>query len=159
MAVALPSFPAEYRRRFIEAGLWQDRTLYDYFRETVDRVPKHVALVAGARRITFAEWDAESERVAAGLVRLGLRRRDVVTVQLPNWPEMCVLQVALARIGAIIQPMHMVYRQREMSSMLRFCESRAVFTPQTYKDFDHAATVAALRDELPDLELDRKSVV
>jgi len=153
MRTPLPSFPPAYRRRFVEAGLWLDRTLYDYFRETVGRFPDRVALVAGERRITFGEWDAEAERVAAGLVRCGIGHRDVVTVQLPNWPEMCVLQVALARIGAIIQPMHMVYRQREMASMLRFCESRAVVTAQTYKGFDHAAAVAALRGELPALEL------
>lgn len=153
MSVRLPRFPAEYRRRFVEAGLWLDRTLYDYFRETVERLPDRVALVAGERRITFAEWDAEAERVASALVARGIGRGDVVTVQLPNWPEMCVLQVALARIGAIIQPMHMVYREREMASMLRFCESRAVFTPQAYKDFDHAAAVAALRSDLPDLAL------
>ncbi len=153
MRQPLPSFPADYRQRFVDAGLWLDRTLYDYFRETVGRLAERTALVADARRITFGEWDAEAERVAAGLVRCGLGRGDVDGVQLPNWPEMCVLQVALARIGAIIQPMHMVYRQREMASMLRFCESRAVITPQTYKGFDHAAALGALRGELPDLEL------
>jgi acyl-CoA synthetase (AMP-forming)/AMP-acid ligase II len=148
----LPSFSPEYRRRFVEAGLWLDRTLYDYFAETVARVPDSTAIVAGERRITFAQWSDEAERLAAGLVRLGLRKGDMVTVQLPNWPEMCVLQVALARIGAVIQPMHMVYRRREMSSMLRFCDSRAVFTPHSYQGFDYADTVAGLRDELPDLD-------
>lgn len=148
----LPGFSPEYRQRFVDAGLWLDRTLYDYFAETVRRVPDRTAIVAGERRITFAQWSDEVDRLAAGLVRLGLRKGDIVTVQLPNWPEMCVLQVALARIGAIIQPMHMVYRRREMSSMLRFCESRAVFTPHSYHGFDYADTVAGLRGDLPDLE-------
>jgi non-ribosomal peptide synthetase component E (peptide arylation enzyme) len=147
-----PTFSPDYRRRFIEAGLWLDRTLYDYFAETAGRFPDRVALVAGDRRITFASWADEVERVAAGLVRLGITKGDIVSVQLPNWPEMCVLQVALARIGAVIQPLHMVYRELEMRSMLRFCESRAVILPATYRGFDHAGAVAAMRDELPDLE-------
>ena len=147
-----PTFPPEYRRRFIEAGSWLDRTLYDYFVETVRHVPDQVAIVAGERRITFAAWADEAERLAAGLVRLGISKGDIVSVQLPNWPEMCMLQVALARIGAVIQPMHMVYRQREMASMLRFCESRAVFLPGTYRGFDYAGALAEIRGDLPDLD-------
>jgi non-ribosomal peptide synthetase component E (peptide arylation enzyme) len=126
-----PAFPPEYRRRFVEAGLWLDRTLYNYFAETVARLPDKVAIVAGERRITFAQWADEAERLAAGLVRLGLTTGDIVTVQLPNWPEMCMFQVALARIGAVIQPMHMVYR---------------------YRGFDYAAALAEIRDTLPTLE-------
>ncbi|MFI5394274.1 MAG: AMP-binding protein [Candidatus Binatia bacterium] len=146
------AFPPEYRQRFVDAGLWLDRTLYDYFAETVRRCPDTVAIVAGDRRISFAEWADEAERLAAGLVRLGITPGDVVSVQLPNWPEMCMLQVALARVGAIIQPMHIVYRQREMRSMLEFCESRAVFLPATYRDFDYAGALAEVRDDLPALE-------
>ena len=149
---AFPTFPPDYRRRFVEAGLWLDRTLYDYFSETVRNAPDRVALVAGERRITFADWADEAERLAAGLVRLGITKGDIVSVQLPNWPEMCMLQVALARIGAVIQPVHMVYRQREMASMLRFCESRAVILPATYRGFDYAGALAEIRNELPALE-------
>ncbi len=150
---SFPTFPPEYRQRFVDARLWLDRTLYDYFAETVRRAPDEVAIVAGDRRISFAAWADEAERLAAGLVRLGLRKGDIVSVQLPNWPEMCMLQVALARIGAVIQPMHMVYRQREMASMLRFCESRAVFLPAAYRGFDYARALAELCADLPALEI------
>ncbi len=150
---AFPPVDAADRARWTGAGLWLDRTLHDYFDETVARVPDRVAIVAGDRRITFAQWADEAARAAAGLVRLGIRPGDVVTVQLPNWPEMCVLQVALSRIGAVIQPMHMVYRQREMASMLRFCDSRAVVLATTYQGFDHAAALADIRNGLPDLAI------
>ena len=146
-----PTFPPEYRRRFVEAGLWLDRTLQGCFDETAQRMPDHVAIVAGERRITFADWADEARRVAAGLLRLGLRKGDIVTVQLPNWPELCVLQIALARIGAVIQPMHVVYREREMESMLRFCDSRAVILTGGYQGFEHAAAVAGMRARLPEL--------
>lgn len=146
-----PTFPQEYRRRFIEAGLWLDRTLQSCFDETAQRMPEHVAIVAGERRISFADWADEARRVAAGLVRLGVRKGDIVTVQLPNWPELCVLQIALARIGAVIQPMHMVYREREIESMLGFCDSRAVILAGSHQGFDHAAAVAGMRPRLPEL--------
>jgi len=148
---AFPVVDPADRARWTGAALWLDRTLHDYFDETVARMPDRVAIVAGERRITFAEWADEADRLAAGLVRLGIRTGDVVSVQLPNWPEMCVLQIALSRIGAVIQPMHMVYRRREMAAMLRFCDARAVVLATEYQGFDHAAALAGMRGELPDL--------
>jgi acyl-CoA synthetase (AMP-forming)/AMP-acid ligase II len=148
---AFPAVDPADRARWAGAGLWLDRTLHDYFDETVARVPERVALVAGERRITFRTWADEAERLAAGLARLGIGAGDVVTVQLPNWPEMCALQIALSRIGAVIQPMHMVYRRREMAAMLRFCDARAAVVATEYQGFDHAAALAGMRDELPDL--------
>lgn len=148
---SLPQFSPEYRERFVSQGLWLDRTLHDYFAEAVKKAPEQVAIIEGERRVTYAEWDALARRAAAGLVRLGLGKGDIVTVQLPNWIEMCVMQIALSRIGAIIQPMHTVYREREMASMLEFCNSRAVILPEEYGGFAHAAAAVAMRPDLPDL--------
>lgn len=148
-----PTFPPEYRERFVSKGLWLDRTLHDYFDETVERLPDSVALVEGDNCVTFARWQEDAARLAAGLMRLGIGAGDIVSVQLPNWYEMCLLQIALSRIGAVIQPMHMVYRQREIESMLRFCDSRAVIVPAEYRGFDYAAAVREVRGALPDLEV------
>ncbi|MDG2303514.1 MAG: AMP-binding protein [Candidatus Binatia bacterium] len=149
---AFPQFSPEYRERFVSQELWLDRTLHDYFAEAVEKAPDQVALIEGDRRVTFSQWDAMAERAAAGLTRLGLGKGDIVTVQLPNWIEMCVSQIALSRIGAVIQPMHTVYREREMASMLEFCNSRAILLPQEYAGFAHADAAVALQPELPQLD-------
>ncbi len=147
-----PSFPADYRERFVSSGLWLDRTLHDYFDETVARLPDSIALVEGDRRVSFKGWQEDAARLAAGLMKLGIGKGDIVSVQLPNWYEMCLLQIALSRIGAVIQPMHMVYRQREIESMLRFCDSTAVVVPGEYRGFDYSGAVNDVRSELPDLK-------
>ena len=110
-------------------------------------------MVDGDRRTSFAQWQEDAARVAGGLLKLGIRPGDIVSVQLPNWYEMCLLQIALSRIGAVIQPMHMVYRQREIHSMLHFCDSRAVIVPADYRGFDYTAAVSEGRGDLPDLDL------
>jgi acyl-coenzyme A synthetase/AMP-(fatty) acid ligase len=56
------------------------------------------------RALTFAEYKAEAERAAAGLGRLGIGAGDVVSWQLPTWPESIVLVAALSRLGAIQNP-------------------------------------------------------
>ncbi len=148
-----PTFPPDYRERFVSKGLWLDRTLHDYFDETVARIPDSIALVEGDKRISFARWQEAAARLASGLMKLGIGKGDIVSVQLPNWYEMCLLQIALSRIGAVIQPMHMVYRQREIQSMLGFCDSRAVVIASEYRGFDYAGAVASARGELPDLDV------
>ncbi len=148
-----PTFPSDYRERFVSRALWLDRTLHDYFDETVERLPDAIALVEGDKRISFEQWQEDVARLAAGLMKQGIGKGDIVSVQLPNWYEMCLLQIALSRIGAVIQPMHMVYRRREIQSMLGFCDSKAAVVTGEYRGFDYASAVEAARPELPDLEV------
>jgi acyl-CoA synthetase (AMP-forming)/AMP-acid ligase II len=60
-------------------------------------------------------------------------------VQLPNWAEFCLLQIALSRIGAVIQPMHMVFGERELANLLNFNETDAVVVCGQFRDKDYAA--------------------
>ena len=85
--------------------------------------PDDVALITKDRRLSFREFKESSDALAAGLLGAGVGRDDLVSVQLPNWLEFCFLQIALSRIGAVIQPSHLVYREREIRSLLSFCET------------------------------------
>ena len=145
--------PDEDRRRWSATGQWADRTLHDLFDETVAAKPDALAIVTKDRRITFAEFKAGADALAAGLLGAGIGAGDLVSVQLPNWPEFCFLQIALARIGAVICPVHTVYREREMRALLAFCESDAVVVPESIGDFTAADAVRSLRSELPRLRL------
>ena len=72
------------------AGLWRDRPLLSWFDEAVAEDPARMAIVdartnGAQRRITYGELNEVSRRIAANLVRMGVRRGDVVAFQLPNW--------------------------------------------------------------------------
>ncbi|MBS0612811.1 MAG: AMP-binding protein, partial [Proteobacteria bacterium] len=146
-----PRFSDEYGKRWRKAGLWLDITLHQGFDNTVAAQPDKVALITAERRFTLAEYKAESDALAAGLLGIGIGPNDIVAVQLPNWVEFCFLQIALSRIGAVIQPIHMVFREREVANLVSFCDSDAIVVPETYKDFNHAEMVRALRHKLPTL--------
>ena len=125
-----PTFSPEYRGRWVERGLWLDRTLQAYFDAAVSKAPKKEAIVFPNRdrkddemrpylsssrigddyRITFRDWSALSDALAVGLLAQGIGFEDIVSVQLPNWPEMCLLQIALARIGAVSEEAHARHR-------------------------------------------------
>ena len=69
-------------------------------------------------RYTYEELGKLVDRVALGLLELGLKKGDVVSFQLPNWNEFVILHYAITRIGAITNPLIPIYREREIAYMV-----------------------------------------
>src|SRR5437899_12435392 len=58
--------------------------LHDRLREAAREVPQKPALILGDRVVTYADLDAATDRVAAALVKRGVRKGDRVTLFMPN---------------------------------------------------------------------------
>jgi cyclohexanecarboxylate-CoA ligase len=152
--------PAQAARRdaMIKAGLWQDKTLLDYLDEVLASDAEKTALVVyrtdagGATRLTYRQFDALTTRLAAALAAHGVAKGDVVSFQLPNWWEFFALHVACLKIGAISNPLMVIFRERELRFMLKLAESRVLIVPRTFRGFDYEAMANILKAELPDLK-------
>ncbi len=153
-AVLLPS----RRASSVAQGLWHERTINDALDACLAATPDKVALTAvrgeGAqtRRFTYRELATLADRVAVGLSRMGVRKNDVVAMQLPNWWQFNVLYLACSRIGAVLNPMMPIFRERELTFMLGHGEAKVFVAPNVFRGFDHAGMARALRDKLPTLE-------
>jgi len=144
--------PEKLRKEFSEKGYWLNKTMGDFFDATVKKYPYKEAIICGDHRITFNEFADSADALASGLFNLGIGPKDLMSVQLPNWPEFCFFQVALGKVGAIMGPLHMVYRERELLSMLKFCESKAIVIPSEYKGFNHVKAIQEIWPQLPHLK-------
>jgi len=139
-------------RRYESEGLWANRALIDLFDEIVARTPQRVAIVGPeGSRTTYAELHAQANRVAAGFARRGIGAGDVVSLQLPNWPQFVAVHLACARLGAITNPLLPNYRAKELSWILAFARSKAVVITARYRGFDYLAMYREMRPRLPDL--------
>jgi len=98
------------------------------------------------RRVTFGECHAQAERVAAGLFALGIGEGTPVTWQLPTRIEAVVLSLALARLGAVQNPILPIYRGREVGAVLRQTGARWLVVPGVFRGFDYSAMARAVRD-------------
>lgn len=78
----------------------------DALREQAKSRPDKLLVWCGDDRITYADMDARSDRVAAGLTDLGVTKGDRVAFVVPNRPEMLELFFACAKIGAIQVPLN-----------------------------------------------------
>lgn len=144
-----PAFSKEYGDRFRQLGLWKDETLHGYFDKKVATHADHVVLITSEKKYTMREFQEESRALAAGLLNTGIEVGDIVAVQLSNWVEFCFLQIALSRIGAVIQPLHMVFGERELKNLCGFNETDAVIVCGQYRGKDYAAQ---MRNAIADFE-------
>jgi len=147
-----PRFSEEYEKRWTEGGNWAQSTLHDLFYEAAEEDPGAIALITSERRYSMAEFREASDALAAGLIGAGVEPGDLVSVQLPNWIEFCFLQIALSRIGAVIQPMHLVFREREMRNLLDFCETDYAVVPESFGDYGFADVLRGIKPELSRLK-------
>ena len=153
-AVLLPA----RRARMLAQGLWHDRTINDDLDACVAACPDKLALTAlqvesGAlQRFTYREMARMADRIAVGLSRLGVGRNDVVACQLPNWWQFTLTYLACSRIGAVMNPLMHIFRERELSFMLQHGEAKVLIAPRTFRGFDFEAMAAGLQPRLPGLE-------
>src|SRR5260370_24728295 len=146
------------RAHFREAGYWLDKTVDQLLTEAAANTPGKVAVVADradrdqARRFTYRELEALAERAASSLRKLWVGAGDVVTVQLPNWWEFVVTAFACSKIGAIMNPVMPILRERELLYILNFCEAKVFIVPKVYRGFDYSSMAEGMRGELPHLK-------
>ena len=150
--------PAERIEAMTQAGLWQDMTVLDYMDRALEERPDQVyitdrnGMTGRSTTLSYRQIDRISRRIAAGLAALGVERGDVVAVQLPNWWEFAALHLACVRIGAVTNPLMPIFRERELSFMLAFAETKVLFIPREFRNFQYAPMIESLRSDLPDLD-------
>jgi long-chain acyl-CoA synthetase len=93
-----------------------------------DRLGSQIALVHGERRLTHAELAEQVDRVAGGLVALGVEPGDNVLLILPNVPEFVLGFYAVARLGAGAVLLNVASKEHELTKAYEDCRPRAVIT-------------------------------
>ncbi len=130
-------------------SIWPQKTIIDYLNDAVTKHPNKVAIIDRKSRYTYQELSNMVNRVALGLQQLGVEKGDVVSLQLPNWNEFIILHYAITRLGAITNPLIPIYREREISYMVRAVESKVIIIPDTFRDFNYVKMYENLRHQWP----------
>ena len=127
---------APRRDRNVSAGHWRNQTINDALDACLRERPTQLALTAHRiesgelTRFNYAELARMADRMAVGLHKLGVRQHDVVSCQLPNWWQFTLLYLACARIGAVLNPLMPIFRERELGFMLGHGESKVMLCPR-----------------------------
>ncbi|SFR42936.1 AMP-binding protein [Litoreibacter janthinus] len=113
---------------------------------TAARLPDHEACIFPKQNIrwSYSKFSKQVDRLAAGLLDLGLGKGDRVGIWSPNRVEWLLTQFATARIGAILVCINPAYRQTELAYALEKVGCAALITAQSFKSSNYLEMIRAL---------------
>ncbi len=126
------------------------QTIGDYLDHICERFPDNEALVVRHQNVrwTYARFKREIDRLATGLLALGIQPGDRVSIWGPNSFEWALVQYATARIGAIMVCINPAYRLHELEYALNKVQSRAIVTAESFKTSEYLTMLQNLAPEL-----------
>ncbi|MBT4518600.1 MAG: AMP-binding protein [Halieaceae bacterium] len=126
------------------------QTIGECFDQTADRYPDREALVVKhqAIRWTYAQYRKQIDKLATGLLTLGIQPGDRVGIWAPNCYEWCVTQFATAKIGAIMVCINPAYRNYELEYALNKVQCRTIITAESFKTSNYLQMLVDLAPEL-----------
>ena len=133
-----------------------ETTIGEALSQAAQRWGAELALVSRhqALRWTWAELDAEVDRVATGLLDHGVVKGERVGIWAPNCAEWAVIQFATARIGAILVTINPAYRGSEVAYALDKVGCSVVICAPSFKSSDYVGMLRELGPEkLPQVRL------
>ncbi|WP_026941046.1 AMP-binding protein [Hellea balneolensis] len=127
-----------------------DMTIGQKLEEITKQNPNHPALIMPQQNIhwSYEKFNAQVDRLAAGLVRLGIGIGDRVGIWSPNRVEWVLTQFATAKIGAIMVCVNPAYRLFELEYVLNKVGCKALITAESFKTSMYLDMLLELAPEL-----------
>jgi acyl-CoA synthetase (AMP-forming)/AMP-acid ligase II len=136
---------------YTASGWWGSTTLWQLFEANVREHPDDEAVVdapdrAGfahgqPRRLSWAQLADQVDRLCSLLLACGLQRDEIVVSQMPNGFEQFVVYLSCARLGLVVSPVPIQYREHELTHILALTGAAAAvsFTRIGRSDGGHEA--------------------
>ena len=125
-------------------------TLGQLLDQTIARCGENDALVLADRdfRLTWYEFGEEVDRVAKGLMALGVQYGEKVAIWSTNVPHWIILMFATAKIGAVLLPLNVNYKSAEIDFALKQSNAENLFVIGGYRDCSYLGVLDSLIPEL-----------
>ncbi|MCK4326267.1 acyl--CoA ligase, partial [bacterium] len=102
--------------------------------DSSQRYPESMAVIYGKKKLSYGQLNEEANRLAHGLLQLGIKKGERVGILLGNCPEFIVSYFAVSKAGASIVPLNTMFKENELQFILRDSQSRAVLTSSPFRE-------------------------
>jgi acyl-CoA synthetase (AMP-forming)/AMP-acid ligase II len=114
-----------------------------FLQQLTDRFGPRTLIVLDDRRMSFAEADEQSARLARGLLSSGIGKGSRVGVLMPNGPDWLLAWLAATRIGAVLVPLNTFFQTRELAWILRHADVQSLLTVSRFLNHDYIERLEA----------------
>ena len=123
---------------------WDGMRIGEALRRSAGLWPEREFVVGLGERMRYAGFDADVDRLATGLLGLGLGRGDHVACWLTNGPDWLRLWFACCRIGATLVSINTRYKTDEVAFILRQSDAKLLVAMPSYWNIDYLAMIAEM---------------
>ncbi|CAI1200186.1 MULTISPECIES: (2,3-dihydroxybenzoyl)adenylate synthase [Serratia] len=151
MSIAFTSWPAEFASRYRERGYWTDKPLTEILdRQANNDAP---AIIDAQGSLTYRELQQRSDRLAAALLRRGVKSGDTALVQLGNVAEFYIVFFALLKIG--VAPVNALFshQRSELNAYAEQIKPALLIADRQHALFADDKFLSAFRDAHPSLRV------
>jgi non-ribosomal peptide synthetase component E (peptide arylation enzyme) len=131
---------------------WSGLTFGDILDRAADIHPEKEAFVDRKMRLTYGEAKEKTNKLAIGLMDLGIQPLDRVLLQLPNWNEFVFAYFAIQKIGAIPVLLIDRYRQFEINHLISLSGATSWIVASKYKKTDYMPIIHDVLKEHPEVK-------
>lgn len=131
----------------VEIGISKQLVLGEMLTRWARKTPQKEAIVFKEKRLTYKQLNERANRLANGLLDMGIAKGDKVALIFMNGVEMVECYFALAKIGVIVVPQNIRFTAQEYQYQIDNSDARALIYDEMFKD-----VVASIRSQLPKVE-------
>jgi len=142
----------EDAKKYTKFRWWLGITLGDMLDKASDLYPNKEALVDDRSRLTCSQLREKVNRLAIGLIEIGINKGDPIILQLPNWGEFVYSYFALHKIGAIAVLLLPRHTQIEVNHFSGLVKPKAWIVPEKYRRIDYLPIIDNVFKENPQLK-------
>ncbi len=126
------------------------KTIGKVVQEAAERYPENPALIHREfnLRQNYRGFYASCREVAKGLMAMGVKRGDKISVWTTNVPEWVYLQYSLGMVGGILVTVNTNYQSHELDYILKQSDSTTLFIIDSYRDTSFYDTVRKIIPEV-----------
>ncbi len=95
--------------------------------DSAREVPERTAIVCGDTTLSYAQVNAAANQIANGLVQAGIKKGDTVALSCPNMPYFPIVYYGILKAGAVVVPLNILLKGREIAYHLRDASAKAYF--------------------------------
>ncbi|RQD81601.1 AMP-binding protein [Methanosalsum natronophilum] len=129
---------------------FKDETITDIFEEMVKIDQEHEFIVYPDRnlRFTYSDFKERVDKLAKGLLAIGLRKGDHLGIWARNVPDWLTFLFATAKIGVVLVTVNTAYRSHEIAYVIKQSDMKALAIIDGFRDINYIETIYELIPEI-----------
>jgi len=137
---------------YVKNGYWDSSLITDVWDRNAILYPDDEAIVDEDTRLTWSEAKKQIDRIALGLLELGIKKDEMIAIQLHNCAELFTVRLACEKAGIIAVTILPTFRHAEVAAILKHTEAVGIVIPQQFRTLDCFKMIQDIRPQTPSLK-------